>query len=60
MTIETLARKTIELNQGALMSGSEIKRLARWIEVQTTWERLQFVAELQKQATDRMRGERRL
>ena len=60
MTIPQLARLTVAFQQGALMSDSEIRKMFRWIEVQTSWEREQFQMELDRLEVEGMRGERRL
>jgi len=60
MTIPQLAMLTVAFQQGALMSDSEIRKMFRWIEVQTSWERQQFQMELDRLEVEGMRGERSL
>jgi len=60
MTIPQLARLTVAFQQGALMSDNEVRKMFRWIEIQSTWEREQFQMELGRLEVEGLRGERRL
>lgn len=60
MTIPQLARLTVAFQQGALMSDNEIKKMLRWIEVQSTWERNEYMNELNRLEAEGLKGERRL
>ena len=60
MTITQIARQSVAFTQGALMSGSEIKKLQFWVSSMSAWEQSEFQKEIDRLQAESLKGERRL